>query len=100
MDVTTYGYSLRELIKARLRYREEAYDMAIRSAAEGKTYSNAPDPWYPELLYMVGLLYQQRGMDAAANAAYREVSILFPASPWATKSLEALENLTSELSTL
>ena len=100
MDVTTYGYSLRELIKARLRYREEAYDTAIRSAAEGKTYSNALDPWYPELLYMVGLLYQQRGMDAAANAAYREVSILFPASPWATESLEALENLTSELSTL
>ena len=49
---------------------------------------------------MVGLLYQQRGMDAAANAAYREVSILFPTSPWATKCLEALENLTSELSTL
>ncbi len=100
MDVNTDGYSLRELIKARLRIREESFDAAMRSAAEGKTYSNAVDPWYPELLYTVALLYEQRGMQEAALAAYREVSILFSDSPWAAESIKALENLTPDVSAL
>lgn len=100
MEAGGNGFSLRELIKARLRLREEAYDAALRSAAEGKIYANATDPWYPELLYTVGRLYQQRGMNDAARAAYREVTILFAESPWATESSKALESLNPDVSTL
>lgn len=47
MDVTAPGYSLRELIKARLRIRDEDYAAAMHSAAEGKIYANATDPCIP-----------------------------------------------------
>lgn len=100
MDVTTPGYSLRELIKARLRIREEDYAAAMRSAAQGKTYSNTTDPWYPELLYTVATVYAQLHMKEAAIAAHRELSISFPDSPWAIKSLSDLKDLTPEVSVL
>jgi TolA-binding protein len=72
----------------------------MRSAAEGKTYAVATDPWYPELLYTVAVLYGEMGMHEAAIAAHREVSILFSETPWATQSLKALEITTPEVSTL
>ena len=100
MDVNTPGYSLRELIKARLSIRDEDYAAAMRSAAEGKTYSNATDPWYPELLYTVATVYAQMNMKEAAIAAYRELSISFPDSPWAVKSLNDLQKLTHQVSAL
>jgi tetratricopeptide (TPR) repeat protein len=100
MDVNTAGYSLRELIKARLAIRDGAIAAAMRSAAEGKTYAVATDPWYPELLYTVAVLYGEMGMHEAAIAAHREVSILFSETPWATQSLKALEITTPEVSTL
>jgi hypothetical protein len=100
MDVNTPGFSLRELIKARLSIRAEDYTSAMRSAAEGKTYANATDPWYPELLYTVALVYSHIDMMQAAIAAHRELSISFPESPWAQESLKALQELTSEVSAL
>ena len=92
MDVTTPGYSLRELIKARLRLREEEYDAAMRSAAEGKTYASPADSWYPELLFVLANLYDEFEMEGASEAARRELSILFPSSPWAGESRQTLEN--------
>lgn len=100
MEVTTPGYSLRELIKARLNLRDEEYGAAIRSAAAGKTYSNSTDPWYPELLYTLAIAYAQIDMQQAAIATHRELSISFPDSPWAEESLKALEELTTEVSAL
>jgi hypothetical protein len=92
MEVTTPGYSLRELIKARLRLRDKEYDAAMRSAAEGKTYSSPADSWYPELLFVLANLYAEFEMEDASEAAHRELSILFPSSPWAKESLQVLEN--------
>ncbi len=100
MDVNTPGYSLRELIKARLSIRDGDYGAAMYSAAEGKTYANSTDPWYPELLYTVALIYAEVGMKEAAVAAHRELSISFPDSSWAEKSIEALKLLTIEVSAL
>jgi len=100
MDVSTPGYSLRELIKARLSLRDEDYAAAMRSAAEGKTYANSTDPWYPELLYTVATVYARIDMKQAAIAAHRELSISFPDSPWAVKSLNDLQALTPEVSAL
>lgn len=100
MDVNTPGFCLRELIKARLAIREDDFAAALRSAAEGKSYANATDPWYPELLYTVAFLYDEIGLHEAAIAAYREVSILFSKTPWAIKSLQALETSTPEVSAL
>lgn len=92
MDVTTPGYSLRELIKARLRLREKEYDAAMRSAAEGKTYASPADSWYPELLFVLANLYDDFEMEGASEAAHRELSILFPSSPWAGESRQILKN--------
>lgn len=100
MDVTTAGYSLRELIKARLSLRDEDFAAAMRSAAEGKTYANSTDPWYPELLYTVATVYARIEMKQAAIAAHRELSISFPDSPWARESLKDLESLTPSVSEL
>ena len=100
MEVNTAGYSLRELIKARLAIRDGDITAAMRSAAEGKTYAAATDPWYPELLYTVAVLYGEMGMHAASIAAHREVSILFPETPWAIQSLQVLEPTTPEVSVL
>ena len=94
MEVSTPGYSLRELIKARLSLRDEDFSAAMRSAAEGKTYANSTDPWYPELLYTVALVYARVDMNEASIAAHRELSISFPESPWARASLKDLETLT------
>ena len=91
MDVTTPGYSLRELIKARLRLRENEYDAAMRSAAEGKTYASPADSWYPELLFVLARLYSELQMEGASETAYRELNILFPGSPWAAESQQMLE---------
>jgi len=100
MDVNTAGYSLRELIKARLAIRKGAFAAAMRSAAEGKTYAVTTDPWYPELLYTVAVLYGEMALHEASIAAHREVSILFSETPWAIQSLKALEITTPEVSTL
>ncbi|WPJ98034.1 hypothetical protein SH580_10005 [Coraliomargarita algicola] len=97
MDVTTPGYSLRELIKARLSLRDEDLSAAMRSAAEGKTYASSTDPWYPELLYTVATVYARIDMKQAAIAAYRELTISFPESPWAATSRKDLEVLTTEV---
>jgi len=100
MDVTTPGYSLRELIKARLSLRDGDYAAAMRFAALGKTYSTTTDAWYPELLYTVATVYAKIDMKQAAIAAHRELSISFPNSPWAEQSRSDLQVLTPEVSTL
>jgi len=91
MEVATPGYSLRELIKARLRFRDQEYDAAMRSAAAGKTYSSPADSWYPELLFVLASLYAEFEMEDASEAAHRELSILFPSSPWTAESQKALK---------
>lgn len=100
MDVSTPGYSLRELIKARLRLRESDYAEAMRSAAQGKTYANSTDKWYPELLHTIALVYKHMDMKEASIAAHRELTISFPSSHWAEESKKALQELTSDVSVL
>lgn len=85
-------FSLRELITARWKLRQADYAIAMRSAARGKTHAAATDPWYPELLHTLALLYEQMGMSNAASLAHQEVSIMFPASQWAAKSLEIIHH--------
>lgn len=92
VEFETPDYSLRELIQARLRMREEEYDRAMRNAAAGKTYASPTDSWYPELLFLLANLYADFEMEAAAEATHRELSILFPSSQWAQQSLQILEN--------
>lgn len=83
-------FSLRELIEARWKFRQTDYPAAMRAAARGKTHAAATDPWYPELIHTLALLYEQMKMPEAANIAHQEVSIMFPASQWAAKSLEII----------
>jgi hypothetical protein len=92
MDVTSPGYSLRELIHARLSIREGDFSAAMRSAAQGRTHANAIDSHYPELLHMVATLYGELGMPGPSASAHRELTLLFPDSPWAAQSREALHN--------
>lgn len=91
MTPETPGYSLRELIVARMSLKQGDRDKAMRSAVLGKTYSDVGDPWYPETLYFVGQLYAERGMDDASLAVYRELAIMFPESEWAAKINESTE---------
>ena len=83
MEAGANGYSLRELIRARLRMREGDIRTAMRYAAKGKTYANANDPWYPELLHLLAELYAETGRPEAAASARRELTVLFPESRWA-----------------
>ncbi|NBB78244.1 MAG: hypothetical protein GVY36_02185 [Verrucomicrobia bacterium] len=94
VDFKTPDYSLRELIRARLRMREGEYDAAMRSAAVGKTYASPTDSWYPELLFILATLYDGFAMESASEAAHRELSLLFPSSQWAAQSLQILGNQT------
>lgn len=75
-------FSLRELIDARWKLRQGEYPAAMRAAARGKTHAAATDPWYPELLHTLALLYEKMEMPDAATQAHQEVSIMFPASQW------------------
>lgn len=91
MDVTSEGYSLRELIKARLRIREGDFEAAMRSAALGRVHARATDAYYPELLHLVARLYGELGQFEASASAHRELVLLFPESDWALKGREALD---------
>lgn len=84
-------FSLRELIEARWKLRQRDYPAAMRAAARGKTHAAAIDPWYPELIHTLALLYEQMKMPKAAKITHQEVSIMFPASQWAAKSLEIID---------
>ena len=99
MEQETAGFSLKELIKARLALRSGDYAAAMRSASEAKVYANAIDPWYPELLYTVALAYKEIGMLEAAKIVYQELTILFPETPWAREGLGDEESITPEAST-
>jgi len=92
VDLNTPDYSLRELIRARLRMRVGDYDAAMRSAAVGKTYASPTDSWYPELLFILASLYDEFAMASASETAHRELSVLFPSSQWAEQSLQILKN--------
>lgn len=85
-------FSLRELIDARWKLRQAEYPPAMLAAARGKTYAAVTDPWYPELLHTLALLYEKMEMPDAATLAHQEVSIMFPASQWASKSLEIIHH--------
>lgn len=91
MDVASEGYSLRELIKARLRIREGDFRAAMRSAALGRIHAQSTDVYYPELLHTVANLYGELGQAEASASAHRELTLLFPDSSWAAKSRAALD---------
>ena len=89
-------FSLRELINALWEIRQSDYPAAMRAAALGKTHAVATDPWYPQLLHTLALLYEKMEMPEAATLAHQEVSIIFPASQWAAKSLEIIHHQTNK----
>ena len=91
MGRQTPGFPLRELIRARLALREDDQRAAMRFAAQGKTYANATDPWYPELLYLTATLYSALEMEEAAITAFNELAILFPDSPWVSSIPESID---------
>ncbi|GHB99919.1 tetratricopeptide repeat protein [Cerasicoccus arenae] len=92
METSDPGYSLWELIQARIRIENGDFTNAMRMVAEGKMYSSAADPWYPELLHTLAILYGELGLTEASVSAHREVSTLFPNSKWAAESLSILDN--------
>lgn len=92
MEVDSDGYSLRELIKARMRIREGDFPAAMRAAAMARVYADATDAFYPELLHIVATLYAELGMAEAASTAHQELVLLFPGTTWAGKSRELLKN--------
>jgi len=90
MAVSDPGYSLRELVKALVLMNEEEPGEAMRRAATGKTYANAAEAWYPELLYLVAVLYRELGLSEASVFAHREVSTLYPDTLWGERSSRIL----------
>jgi hypothetical protein len=92
MAVDSPGFSLRELVEARLALRADDLRGAMRFAARGKTYAYAGEAWYPELLFLTADLYDRLGQPEAAAMAHRELSVLFAGNPWAGKSRSRLDN--------
>lgn len=85
-------FTLRELIDARWKLRQGKYTAAMRSAARGKTHAAVTEPWYPELLHTLAILYEKMKMPDAASLAHQEVSVMFPTSQWAAKSQEVIHH--------
>lgn len=90
MEVDSDGYSLRELIKARMRIREGDFPAAMRAAAMARVYADPTDSFYAELLHIVATLYTELGVTEAAHTAHQELILLFPNTTWAAKSRELL----------
>ena len=64
----------------------------VINAAEGKVYANATEPWYPELIHTLAVLYSNMNLVDEGSLAHREVSAIFPNSRWAKKSLQLLKD--------
>ena len=92
IDAGQAYFSLRRLLDTRWYLNKGDYPAAIRNAAEGKVYANATEPWYPELIHTLAVLYSNMNLVDEGSLAHREVSAIFPNSRWAKKSLQLLKD--------
>ena len=92
IDAGQAYFSFRRLLDTRWCLHQGDYPLAMRYAAEGKVYANATEPWYPELIHTLAVLYSNMNLVDEASLAHREVSAIFPNSRWAKKSLQLLKD--------
>ena len=92
IDAGQAYFSLRRLLDTRWCLHQGDYPAAMRYAAEGKVYANATEPWYPELIHTLAVLYSNMNLVDEGSLAHREVSAIFPNSRWAKKSLQLLKD--------
>jgi hypothetical protein len=92
IDAGQAYFSLRRLLDTRWYLQLGDYPSAMRYAAQGKVYANATEPWYPELIHTLAVLYTNMNLVDEGSLAHSEVSAIFPNSRWAKKSLQLLKD--------
>lgn len=86
-------FALEKLIRARIHLNFDRLDEAMRESSQGVVYSNVSWDWKPELLYVTGLGYEERGEIKVARSVYEELNVFYEDNPWAVRASERKQNL-------
>ena len=78
-------FSLYQLLIGARAHRSGDYTKALDLLTRGFVRTQTSYSWVPEHLYLIGDSYLQSGDSIAANNVWKELSILYPSSPWAEK---------------
>ena len=103
----TNEYSLYKLIRALLRVQyarqyeqggnelkaAEYYRQSVIEVTEGIVSARVGLDWLPESLLMAGDAYEKLNLNEAAQNVYKQVSIFYKGSKWATESKKRLDAL-------
>ncbi|MAS64725.1 MAG: hypothetical protein CL815_05840 [Coraliomargarita sp.] len=81
-------FSLYQLLIGARAHRSGDYTKALDLLTRGFVRTQTSYSWVPEHLYLIGDSYLQSGDSIAAKNVWKELTILYPKSPWAGKVTE------------
>lgn len=83
-------FSLYKLLYGSRMHRLEKYGEALDTLTRGFVRAQTSYSWVPEMLYLIGDCYLRAEDPIAAKNVWLEVVALYPDSPWAERTNEAL----------
>lgn len=83
-------FSLYKLLYGSRLHRLEQYGEALDTLTRGFVRAQTSYSWVPEMLYLIGDCYLRAEDPIAAKNVWLEVVALYPDSPWAERTNEAL----------
>jgi tetratricopeptide (TPR) repeat protein len=86
-------FSLYKLLHGSKLHRLERYGEALDTLTRGFVRAQTSYSWVPEMLYLIGDCYLRAEDPIAAKNVWLEVVALYPESPWANRTNEALSAL-------
>ncbi|MGB0289732.1 MAG: tetratricopeptide repeat protein [Opitutales bacterium] len=86
-------FSLYKLLHGSRLHRMERYGEALDTLTRGFVRAQTSYSWVPEMLYLIGDCYLRAEDPVAAKSVWLEVVALYPRSPWAGRTNEALKAL-------
>ncbi|CAI8363068.1 MAG: Uncharacterised protein [Opitutia bacterium UBA7350] len=86
-------FSLYKLLYGSRMHRLGNYNEALDTLTRGFVRAQTSYSWVPEMLYLIGDCYLRAQEPIAAKNVWLEIVALYPASPWAKRTNEALNAL-------
>ena len=93
-------FSLYKLLYGSRMHRLENYSEALDTLTRGFVRAQTSYSWVPEMLYLIGDCYLRAEDPLAAKNVWLEIVVLYPESPWANRTQEALNALPNTEQTL
>lgn len=93
-------FSLYKLLYGSRMHQLENYSEALDTLTRGFVRAQTSYSWVPEMLYLIGDCYLRAEDPIAAKNVWLEVVALYPDSPWAARTNEALNAIPKPEQTL